>query len=180
MMILLISQESVDVQKLTEGIKPVIGVENAPIKIVLFTDPDCPYCRITHGNLIEYAKNRPDVALYIRLFPLVQIHPNAYRKSEVLACTPEDKIPEVIKAIEERSTREPFSWDWLKFDKKTLKKIQDCVNKDLGKKRVEKDLSLGFSLGVRGTPTMFINGKRHVGALRTVEDVDRVVRSYTE
>jgi protein-disulfide isomerase len=86
----------------------------------------------------------------------------------------------VIKAIEERSTREPFSWDWLKFDKKTLKKIQDCVNKDLGKKRVEKDLSLGFSLGVRGTPTMFINGKRHVGGLRTVEDVDRVVRSYTE
>jgi Protein-disulfide isomerase len=175
-----IAQESVDMQKLVEGIKPIVGVENAPIKIVLFTDPDCPYCRMTHGKLIEYAKNRPDVALYVRLFPLVQIHPNAYRKSEVLACTPEDKFPEVIKAIEERSAREPFSWDWINFDKKILQKIKDCVNKDLGKNRVEKDLSLGFSFGVRGTPTMFINGKKHVGAFRSVEDIDRVVRSYTE
>ncbi len=180
MITLLITQGDFDVQRLTEGIKPIVGVENAPIKIVLFTDPDCPYCRMTHKNLIEYAKNRPDIALYVRFFPLVQIHPNAYRKSEVLACTPEDLVPEVIRAIEERSPREAFSWDWLKLEKKTIKSIQECVNKDLGKKRVEGDLSLGFNLGVRGTPTMFINGKRHVGGLRSIEDVDRVVKSYTE
>ncbi|MEO0138491.1 MAG: thioredoxin domain-containing protein [candidate division WOR-3 bacterium] len=181
MIILLLAQGDADVQKLTEGIKPIIGVEDAPIKIVMFTDPDCPYCRMTHSNIIEYAKSRPDVALYIRLFPLVQIHPNAYRKAEILACTPNEYFPDVMHIIEEHGSREPFSWDWLSgMDKKVVKEIKECVNNDDGKKRVESDLMLGFKVGVRGTPTFFINGKRHVGAMRTPEEVDRVVRAYAQ
>ncbi len=181
LMPMLITQGSVDVARLVEGIEPVVGVKDAPIKIVMFTDPDCPYCRMTHSNIIEYAKGRPDVALYIRLFPLVQIHPNAFRKAEILACTPPNKFERVMKIIEEHSSGETMSWDWLSsLDKKVVKEIKKCVNNDEGKKRVENDLKLGFNLGVRGTPTFFINGERHVGAMRSLEEVDRVVRAYSQ
>lgn len=181
MLLLLITQESVDMNELTGGIKPIVGTDDAPVKVVIFTDPDCPFCRMTHSNIINYAKNRPDMALYVRLFPLVQIHPNAYRKSEVLACTPPDKFEEVMHIIETHSSREPFSWDWLSsLDKKVVSSIKNCVNNDEGKKRVENDLKLGFKVGVRGTPTFFINGKRHVGAMRSPEEVDRVIRTYAQ
>ncbi len=179
MLLLLVSQQ-VDVKTLTEGRKPVIGTEGAPVTIVMFTDPDCPYCRMTHRNVIEFAQSRPDVAFYIRWFPLRTIHPHAQKKAEVLACTPTKYVPEVVSIIEEHSAREPFDWTWIaRLDEKTVRKIKKCVESGKGKKIVEEDFRLGFKLGVQGTPTFFINGKKHVGALRSPQEVERVVNQYT-
>jgi len=179
MLLLLVSQQ-VDVQTLTEGRKPVIGTEGAPVTIVMFTDPDCPYCRMTHRNVIEFAQSRPDVAFYVRWFPLRTIHPHAQKKAEVLACTPAKYLPEVLSIIEERSAREPFDWTWIaRLDEKTVQKIKKCVESGKGKKIVEEDFRLGFKLGVQGTPTFFINGKKHVGAMRSPQEVERVVNQYT-
>ena len=179
MLLLLVSQQ-VDVKALTEGRKPIIGNEDAPVVIVMFTDPDCPYCRATHHNLFEFAQSRPDVAVYIRWFPLRTIHPNAQLKAEVLACTPRKYVPEVISIMEQHSAREPFDWTWIaRFDEKTVRGIKKCVESGKGKKIVEEDFRLGFKLGVQGTPTFFINGKKHVGAMTSPQIVEKVVRQYT-
>ncbi|NPB04112.1 MAG: DsbA family protein [Thermotogae bacterium] len=179
MLPILIAQQ-VDVQALTEGREPVIGVKEAPIVIVMFTDPDCPYCRMTHKNVFAFAESRPDVALYLRFFPLRTIHPHAQEKAEVLACTPKKYIPTVMGIMEEHSAREPFDWTWIaRLDKKTIKKIKNCVESGKGKKIVEEDFRLGFKMGVQGTPTFFINGQKYVGAMRSPQEVERVVNHFT-
>ncbi|NPA80588.1 MAG: thioredoxin domain-containing protein [Thermotogae bacterium] len=176
---LLLAQQ-VDVKALTEGREPVMGVKDAPVVIVMFTDPDCPYCRMTHKNLFTFAQGRKDVALYIRFFPLRTIHPYAQQKAEVLACTPKEYLPTVFSIMEEHSPREPFDWTWIaRLDEKTVKKIKRCVESGKGKRIVEEDFRLGFKYGVQGTPTFFINGQKHVGAMRSPEDVEKVVRHYT-
>ncbi len=179
MLALLIGQQ-VDVSTLTEGREPVVGEKNAPVVMVMFTDPDCPYCRMTHKNVIEFAKSRPDVALYIRFFPLRTIHPNAQEKAEVLACTPKEHFPEVMEAIEAHSPREPFDWTWIsRLDAKVIKRIKRCVESGEGKRIVEEDFRLGFKSGVEGTPTFFVNGKKRVGALRSPAEVERMVSEIT-
>lgn len=63
----------------------VIGDRAAPIKIVVFDDPECPYCQKIHGEMKKVAAERKDIAFFIKLFPL-KIHPDARRKAKAIVC----------------------------------------------------------------------------------------------
>ncbi len=114
----------------------ILGKSSAPIKIVVFDDPDCPFCRKYLPMLKTlYEKNSEKVAIYVRYFPL-DIHPDAERKSRILAC----------------------SKDYFSTKEKLIKgmEVEPDVKGCDGSKIVERDRELGFKLGVRATPTSFI------------------------
>jgi thiol:disulfide interchange protein DsbC len=50
--------------------------------VIMWTDPDCPYCR----KLEEYFKDKKDITRYVYLLPLEQLHPKATIKSENILC----------------------------------------------------------------------------------------------
>ena len=145
--------------------KLIAGNHNAKDKIVLFSDPLCPFCKDYVPDVIKYVnKNKDSIALYYYNFPL-SIHP---------AATPLSKLIEVakhkgVKDVELRA----YEIDWEPyFDVKTTdeKKILEAFNKEFKtnikleeistneiKALIEKDITMGEEVMVQGTPTIFVN-----------------------
>ena len=67
----------------------ILGDPNAPIKIIEYTDIECPFCKQFHVTMQEvmdtYGKDGK-VAWVLRNFPLVQLHPNAPKLAEAAEC----------------------------------------------------------------------------------------------
>jgi protein-disulfide isomerase len=67
----------------------ILGDPNAPIKVIEYTDFECPYCKKFHITMEEimntYGK-AGEVAWVMRNFPIVQLHPNAPAIAEAAEC----------------------------------------------------------------------------------------------
>lgn len=109
----------------------VFGDPKAPLKAIVFSDPECPYCEKLHHEMKKVIKERPDIAFYIKMLPL-EIHPNAYEISKAIVC---NKSMEIL----EKSLRKE------KFD------IPACET-DV----VDKTIQLAQQLGLRSTPSTVI------------------------
>lgn len=128
---------------LDKAIKIVKG--NGSRKLVVFSDPDCPYCaRLEQDGL----KNATDVTVYIMLFPLEGLHPDAAKKAKAIWCSPD----------------KPKAWqDWM-LDKKLPQNAGDC---DTPLKSVAE---VAQRLGVNSTPTLiFADGMKVPGAVPAAE-----------
>ena len=80
------------------------GDINAPIKIVEYSDIDCPFCKRFHGTLEEVRAIYGDkVAWVYRHSPIAQLHPDAFNKSHATECVAEiggnDKFWEYLKLL---------------------------------------------------------------------------------
>ena len=53
----------------------VLGKAEAPIRLIVFTDPGCPYCKKFHGELKTLAAKRTDIVFYLKIFTLVSPDP---------------------------------------------------------------------------------------------------------
>lgn len=62
------------------------GPANARIKIVTFTDFDCPFCKKFHETLNAILVKYSDVSVTYRHFPLEQLHPNTKNLSIAAEC----------------------------------------------------------------------------------------------
>ncbi|MFA4829025.1 MAG: DsbC family protein [Thermodesulfovibrionales bacterium] len=120
----------------------LLGDKNAAKKIIVFTDPDCPFCGKFHAELKKVVEQRRDIAFYIKLFPLTKLHPDAYWKSKSIICN------KSLKLLEDN------------FDKKTIPK-PDCETKE-----IDENIKLAERLGITGTPTTIMpDGSVQVGFL---------------
>lgn len=75
----------IDVNRIPLGDALLLGRADAKTKVVVFTDPQCPWCKKLHAEIDEVVKQDPDIAFLIKLFPL-RIHPEAYTISKSIIC----------------------------------------------------------------------------------------------
>ncbi len=75
----------VDVSKIPLADALLLGSPSASTRVIVFTDPECPYCKKLHGELKEVVRRDPNIAFLIKLFPL-KMHPNAYEISKSIVC----------------------------------------------------------------------------------------------
>jgi len=61
----------------------VMGNPQGKKKLFVFTDPECPYCAKMHLELQKVVALEPDLAIYIKMYPL-KMHPHAYDKARVI------------------------------------------------------------------------------------------------
>lgn len=123
---------------LDKAIKVVKG--NGSRKLVVFSDPDCPYCKkLEQKDLLGMT----DVTIYTFLYPLEELHPDAANKSRAIWCA-SDKAK---------------AWqDWM-LNSQLPKAKDNC------EAPVDDVASLGRKLNITSTPTLiFANGKRVLGA----------------
>lgn len=104
-------------------------------EIYVFTDPDCPYCEQFEN---QFKNLKDEYKIYVYLFPLEQLHPNARKKSQYILMQPKEQRYETYKRIQgvENTNKE---WDT---------KISE---------KAEQELNEMFSyeakyVGVKGTP----------------------------
>ncbi len=74
-----------DLSKIPLEMAPLVGRRDAPVRVVVFTDPQCPYCIKFHEEIKKVVSLRPDVAFSLVLFPLPS-HPDAHRISRSVVC----------------------------------------------------------------------------------------------
>ncbi|QWR78273.1 DsbC family protein [Candidatus Magnetomonas plexicatena] len=124
----------------------VLGSKKAKYKIIVFTDPDCPFCQKLHGDLKQVVAERDDIAFYIMLFPLTEIHPDSYKKAVSIMCTKSMKL--LDDAAEKKEIPE-----------------ENCSTK-----AVDDNIKLGNKLGITGTPTVILpDGRQYRGNMKTEE-----------
>jgi len=142
----------------------MLGSKDAPLTIVEYTDYQCPFCQRFHLSAYpEIKKNYIDtgkVRFFSKDLPL-DFHPNAMRAAQAAHCSAEQnkfwELRDVMGANPDKLDMGhiiAFASD-LKLD---TQKLQECVNSDKYKERVQADVTEAMRLGANGTPA-FIVGK---------------------
>ena len=112
-----------------------------PHQVIEFTDPDCPYCR----KVDELLSKRTDITRYVFFFPLRQIHPEAAKKAQYI----------LSQKDSEKAFREVVSGA---MDGKPLPESAHM------NAMLEEMEQVAKSVGVRGTPALWIDGTAVNGA----------------
>ena len=148
----------------------VKGSDDAPITMIEFSDYECPFCeRFYLQTLPNIQKDYIDtgkVKYVFRDYPL-SFHLNATKAAEAAECAGEQK-----KYWEYHDT---LFQHQNALDNKSLKQyalnlgldtaaFNQCLDSGAMAGEVQKDFQEGSRLGIRGTPSFFINGTRVVGA----------------
>jgi len=144
---------------------PVIGNKKAPVTIVEFIDFQCPYCARFHLPVVEAAKAYPGKVNYmIKNFPLA-FHSQAKPAAKAaFAAGEQGKYEEMVDLLLKNGRKlneETFERLAEDLGLNVDKFLKDYKNKDAKwEDYIKKDMALGTEVGVRGTPTFYINGRK--------------------
>ncbi len=151
----------------------------APVTVVEYGDFECPYCGQAEPVVRELLRDFVDIRYVWRHLPLNDVHPNAQLAAEAAeAAADQGAFWEMHDLLfENQGTLRPD--DLIGYAEKLGLDVERFIN-DLrehsGAARVAEDVDSADLSGVAGTPTFFINGRRHHGAydIRTLSAAVRV------
>ncbi len=148
---------------------PVIGADNAEITIIEFSDYQCPYCSRWYSEVFDRLMQEYDgkIRFVYRDFPLSAIHPDATPAAEAANCAGEQGVYwQFHRALFSgryglgSTAYEQYAAE-LGLDAVAF---SECMAERRYADEVAQDFSFASQLGVRSTPTFFINGMAVVGA----------------
>ena len=145
----------------------VRGAANAPVTIEEFGDFECPPCGALHPELLKIEKEFGDrIRVIFREFPLA-MHKNAYDAARAAeAAGMQNKFWEMHDMLYEKKDEWSLSPDargtfveYAKFLGMDGDRFSRDMLGDIASMRVALDMRRGKSMGVVGTPTIFIDGR---------------------
>jgi protein-disulfide isomerase len=162
--------------RLKDDGSPVTGATDAPVKIFVFSDFECPYCREEAKTLRQnVAKQHPrDVRIIFKNFPLESIHPWARSAAISGICIAQQKISS-FWAFHDWIYEHQSEINASNLDEKILEFVKGqaldpnqltaCTAGSASSAQVDKTIAEGRMLGVVQTPTLFVNGRLVSGSL---------------
>jgi len=153
---------------------PMEGSKNAKVQVVVFSDFQCPFCERFYSDAYKQIKTNyidagKDVAVYFKHFPL-SFHPEAQKAAEAAQCAYDQKGNAGFWAMHDKMFENQASLS-VDNEKKWAREINlngaefdSCLDSGKNAKLVADSEAYGQTLGVSGTPTVFINGQSVVGA----------------
>lgn len=175
---------SPDIKNISEDFSQdhIRGNSDAPVKIVEFSDMECPFCKKFHQTMIqamdEYGKNNK-VAWIYRHYPLEQLHSKAKKSAEASECAAElggndgfwnylDNYFEITPSNDQIDLAElPKIAENIGLNKT---QFENCLNSVRYAEKIEAQIQDAENSGARGTPYGIViaeNGKKYpiAGAL---------------
>jgi len=142
----------------------LFGNKNAAHKVLIFSDPQCPFCQEIVPAIFKAAKENPTkIAVYYYHLPLLRIHPVSDVLTRVMHVAQHEGKMDVVEKI--------YSLK-IKAQEKNVKKILAAVKKHTGysvteakvnaksvKDAVKADADAAGRMMVSGTPTIYIDGQ---------------------
>jgi len=152
------------------------GPRDAPVTLVEYGDFECPYCGQAEPVVRELLQGSGDVRYVWRHLPLNDVHANAQLAAEASeAAAAQGKFWEMYDLL--LANQDHLSAADLVGYAEQLGVDVDRFSGDLedhvGAARVAEDVDGADLSAVSGTPTFFINGRRHYGAY----DIDTLTRA---
>ncbi|MDQ2812002.1 MAG: Na+/H+ antiporter NhaA [Actinomycetota bacterium] len=156
----------------------VRGPEKSLVTVVEYADFECPFCGQAEPAVRELLRDFGDVRYVWRHLPLSDVHPHAQLASEAA----------------EAAARQGAFWEMhdLLYDHQDALSVRDLIGyagslglsirefgddlrKQAGQAHISEDVESADLSGVSGTPTFFVNGKRHYGAY-DIESLSKAVK----
>jgi len=170
-------------EKLEKGVNgPSKGPAKATVTVVEFSDMQCPHCQKAAPTMDQLMALEPDARFIFQNFPL-PAHNWAEKAAGYVDCVGRASNDAVWKFIQ-KTFDDQANITEANVDEKLKAiataagangdEIAACAVKPETKARVEASVALGKSVGVTGTPAVFING-RMVGGGAPVEALKKIV-----
>ena len=129
----------------------LLGRKTARTRVIVFTDPECPFCKQLHEELKEVVRRDPEIAFLIKLFPL-KMHPNAYATAKSIVCA------RSLELLEQSFAGKPVP-------------PAACTTRV-----VDQTLALGAELGIQSTPTLVLPNGLVMPGYKPADELVRRVR----
>lgn len=158
-----------------------LGSDSAKVKVVEFSDFQCPACQAVAPYVTKLKIDYPDqVQLIYRHFPLPQ-HPNGKEAAFFAEAAAEqgkfwemhDKIFETQSEWSGLSNAKAFFIELSKQLELDEVKLKQALEEDAIKSGINSDIAEGQSLGVNSTPTFYVNGRKLT--LKSFDDLNAAV-----
>jgi len=151
------------------GKAPFMGNKDAKVTIVEFSDFQCPYCSKAADTVGQIKKKYgSEVKVVFKQYPL-PFHNQAKQAASAALCAWEQK-PSYFWEMHDRmfADQTKLSKEELANTAKKIgvneKEFNDCFTSNKFMSMINSDMEQGKDLGVKSTPTFFINGKLIQGA----------------
>jgi Na+/H+ antiporter NhaA len=167
-----ISGTADDLIDLAEDVDPardhIRGPEDAPVTLVEYGDFECPYCGQAEAVVRELLASSEDHVRYVwRHLPLNDVHSSAQLAAEAVEAAGDQgrfwEMYDALLAHQDELTPQGIGRiaQGLGLD---LDRFWREIRNHEHAQRVAEDVASADASGVSGTPTFFINGRRHQGA----------------
>jgi protein-disulfide isomerase len=143
--------------------RPTRGGSNAAVRIIEFSDFQCPYCQMAYGVVKQIEQEYGEkVSITYMHFPLTTIHPQAQKAAEAAECAYRQNESAFWKFHDWMFENRALDIDSLKAYASTIglntTQFNKCLDGGEATARVLEDQKIGGENGISGTPGFFING----------------------
>ncbi len=155
------------------------GPMDAPVTLVEYGDFECPYCGRAEPVVRELLRDFGDLRYVWRHLPLNDVHPHTQMAAQAAEAAAEQgafwEMYDLLLADQSALTDEDLvaRAEQLELD---VDRFREDLMHRVGAARIAEDVDGADLSSVTGTPTFFINGRRHYGAY-DVETLSRAVRA---
>jgi len=154
------------------------GPVDAPVTLLEYGDFECPYCGQAESVIRELLRDFGDVRYVWRHLPLNDVHPNAQVAAEAAEAAAEqgafwEMYEQLLTHQDALSPADLMGYaEQLGLD---AERFGHDLEEHVGAARIAEDVDGADLSSVSGTPTFFVNGRRHHGAY-DIETLKQVVR----
>jgi protein-disulfide isomerase len=157
-----------DLQASVTALDHVQGADTAPVTMVEYADYECPYSGMAY-NVVKVVQRelRGQLRFVYRNFPLRDIHPHAQHAAEAAEAAANQgsfwEMHDLLLANQDQLAPNDLAVhaEQLGLD---AERVTEELRRRVHAQRVSDDVASADESGVSGTPTFFVNGRRHYGA----------------
>lgn len=144
------------------------GPGSAPLTLVEYGDFQCPYCGRAYFVVKELEEELgPQLRVVFRHFPLATIHPYAESAAQAAEAAGEQgrfwEMHDILFENQDALAVENLL-EYAQALALDMTQFEEALSSGRHLPRVKEDFLSGVRSGVNGTPTFFVNGRRHEGS----------------
>ncbi len=155
------------------------GPGDAPVTLVEYGDFECPYCGQAEPVVRELLADFGDVRYVWRHLPLSDVHPQAQIAAEAAEAAAEQgafwQMHDLLLAHQD-ALQVPDLVRYAGNLGLDVERFRGDLRRHAGRARIAEDVDSADLSGVSGTPTFFVNGRRHQGAY-DIDTLSKAVRA---
>jgi Na+/H+ antiporter NhaA len=155
------------------------GPDDAPVTLVEYGDFECPYCGMAEPVIRDLLRDFGDLRYVWRHLPLNDVHIHTQGAAEASEAAAGQgafwEMYDLLLGNQDALTHDDLV-GYARRLELDVERFEDDLNRQTGAAHIAEDVDGADLSGVSGTPTFFINGRRHYGAYDT-ETLSRAVRA---
>jgi len=165
------------------------GPASAQLTIVEFSDLECPHCKQAQPVIEKLLGDFPNARLVFQQFPIEAAHPWAFKAATWAQCIGRENNAAFWKFVngvyDDQLNIDPQNADAKMKEHSTAAgadaaRAATCAASPETAKAVRESLELGKAVGVNGTPTVFINGRKIAGITSLPYDMLKDLAHFAE